>query len=84
MQPTLVIYNKNQRLKGIDQRDILNETTTSNFLSRFFRDDFSTDYSNMEYYYAVIDQKYLLFIIPSISDRMLRLDYQTKPARLVN
>jgi hypothetical protein len=30
----------------------------------------------MEYYYSVIDAGFLLFIIPSVSGRMLNFEYQ--------
>lgn len=77
-------YNKNQRLVSLDQRDIINETWTSYFLQRFFRNDFAADITNTEYYYSIIDATYFIFIGPNVSGRMLRLDYQTKPIQLVN
>lgn len=77
----LVTYNKQQRLKNIDQRDIVMETTNSYYLQRYFRNDFAVDATNTEYYYSIIDGQYLLFIVPSVSGRMLRFDYQkTQPA----
>ncbi len=77
-------YNKNQRLVALDQRDIINESWTSFFLQRFFRNDFSADITNTEYYYSIIDTTYFIFIGPNVSWRMLRLDYQTKPTQLVD
>jgi hypothetical protein len=38
----------------------------------------------MEYYYSVIDARWLLFIIPSVSGRMLGFEYQKTVATLLN
>lgn len=81
-QATLANYNKNQRLKNLDQRDIVSPDSSSYYLQRFFRSDFSTDITNMEYYYSIIDAAYLIFLIPSVSDRMIRLDYQAGPTQM--
>jgi len=83
-QPVSVNYNSNQKLKNIDQRDLVSEVPTSPFLQRYFRNDFTSDTQFSEYYYTVINAQYLLFIIPSAEGKMLRFEYQKAPEQMVD
>lgn len=83
-QPVSATYNKSQKLKNIDQRDIVQEVPISPYLQRYFRNDFTSDTQSIEYYYAVIDARYLLFIVPSVAGRMLRFDYQKAPVQMAD
>jgi len=81
-QAVRAIYSENFRLEPVDYRDINNATLLDPFVYRFFQSDFYSDRLTGQYYYTLISSKYLLPIIPSTSNKPIRLNYQKAPTTL--